>query len=314
MADNYRGRIPRIRWGSGYTNALDLDGFDEPNAWSEPLEGSEFALAPSRAEDAWIVADDYKLEGVARWIPREDVLSPRRATGWGGSSGWDAALRWMRQKNTMKFHPDARNLVVSPKMDTDADANGVVNDFTFATSGTITATPSLDSSAQRVAASGAAAGAYADVIATIYGILPGETLHASVAFQTAALVTMSPDLLVSFLDSAGAVINTVALGLGASGTFARSSTLSTAAAPSNAARARVTMRLIASAASSSGTVWWRQLVLARTSGDAASFLDNPSYDAVLVEPMKEKPTLEMNHRRAVRLVLRSPTGIEFAGY
>ncbi len=98
-------RTPKITWGTSFANTLGFLGpLDNAVAYGEPREGSEFLQATSGAEDAWIVGTDQVLEGDVRWIPG---VTSGSVTGWDGSTGWSAALAWLRAKNAARFYPDA---------------------------------------------------------------------------------------------------------------------------------------------------------------------------------------------------------------
>lgn len=101
------GKLPLIKWGTAFANTVTF-GFplDDWRAYSQPREGSVFTQASSGVEDAWILGTDYILSGVVRWIPTTDSSNPTR-TGWDGSTGWRACLEWGRQKNAVRFFPDA---------------------------------------------------------------------------------------------------------------------------------------------------------------------------------------------------------------
>lgn len=104
---DYRGVLPKITWGASFANTLSIGyALDNLSTWSEPREGSAWEQAPSGVEDAWLVGEDFLLEADVRWIPREDTVSPA-ATGWDGATGVRAFLTWARDKNELRFYPDA---------------------------------------------------------------------------------------------------------------------------------------------------------------------------------------------------------------
>lgn len=67
-------------------------------------EGSEFAQAPSGAEDAWITGRDYTFEGEFRFIPDKPSTSPERSVV-AGPQSWQAFLDYCRDKNDFRFAP-----------------------------------------------------------------------------------------------------------------------------------------------------------------------------------------------------------------
>lgn len=85
-----------IRWGLGNSSVLTI-GYpvDNLSVFSQPRNGSEFVQTMGGVEDAWITGVDYYLDATIRWIPNQGTAS---ATGWQGSQGWDAFLRWARDK------------------------------------------------------------------------------------------------------------------------------------------------------------------------------------------------------------------------
>lgn len=102
------GEIPKITWGAAFANTWELGyPMDQVTAWEEPRKDSEFAMAPSGEEDSWIIATDYLLAGLARWIPISNGTTPdgTTITGWDGATGVAAALSWLQAKNTGRFYP-----------------------------------------------------------------------------------------------------------------------------------------------------------------------------------------------------------------
>ncbi|HKB54588.1 MAG TPA: hypothetical protein VKD22_11355, partial [Ramlibacter sp.] len=79
---------------------------DNPVAYATPRAGSEWART-GNTEDAWLLGTDYWLEGEARWIPTTDTTVPVSATGWDGTSGWQAFLAWCWDGNAPHWYPDA---------------------------------------------------------------------------------------------------------------------------------------------------------------------------------------------------------------
>src|SRR5581483_7393698 len=104
---NYRITYPMIKWGAAFANTLHVGYWlDNVNAWDEPRAGSETVQSPSGAEDAWDVGTDYYLAGDITFIPTTDTADPL-ATGWDGTTGVRAFLAWARDKNLLRFYPDA---------------------------------------------------------------------------------------------------------------------------------------------------------------------------------------------------------------
>jgi hypothetical protein len=104
---NFRSTLPKFTWGAAFVNTLSVGYLlDNVKAGDEPRAGSAFDQTPSGVEDAWITGFDYTLEAELRWIPQTDTASPL-ATGWDGATGVRAFLQWARQKNQLRFFPDA---------------------------------------------------------------------------------------------------------------------------------------------------------------------------------------------------------------
>lgn len=322
---SYRGIRPRIRWGASFGNDLVLGyPLDDAIAYSLPREGSDWAIAPSGAEDAWIVGTDYFLEGDVRWIPGEP-RTDRPATGWdyhaaaGDARGVEAFLAWARQKNTLRYYPDGRNLLDSPRMDTDTDANGVVNDFASQQSGGMTVVYARDSvdGAQQVTVSAAgAAGNKAGVVQDYPAPLIGEVLSASVEVRLAALTNgMVAELALEALSSGGAVLASVVLG-GLTQTSYGRVAVNGLVVPAGAASVRFAARLVAAGATSTGELRARNAQLERRATASAAVVDNPGYrSCYLAEPTKDVPTLEtVSLLRRVRVKLRAVDGAPFTGY
>ena len=102
----YRTKAPKIEWGTGYSNTLDI-GYPLDN-WivsSRAFGESTFLQIESGEEDAWIINTEYYLEGDVRFIPTADETNPAR-TGWDAVNGVNSFLIWARQKNLFKFYPD----------------------------------------------------------------------------------------------------------------------------------------------------------------------------------------------------------------
>lgn len=82
---------------------------DEAVSFPVPQEGSQMVFVPSGEADGWDAGEMHILEGVIRWIPREDTVTPA-ATGWDGDAGWRAFLSWARRGNPFWYCPDASDL------------------------------------------------------------------------------------------------------------------------------------------------------------------------------------------------------------
>jgi hypothetical protein len=104
---NYRTKVPKILWGAAFANTLAIGYWlDNTAAGDEPRPGSEVVQAPSGIEEAWTIGTDFLLTGEVRYIPPTDTATPV-ATGWDGATGFRAFLAWARDKNVIRFYPDA---------------------------------------------------------------------------------------------------------------------------------------------------------------------------------------------------------------
>jgi hypothetical protein len=107
---SYRNTKPKITWGAAFANTLNIAyPLDAARSYALRREGSEDVQDESGNEDAWVVGIDHYLEGLVRWIPRIDGVSPEgnNATGWEGATGWRAALAWLWDKNVGRYYMDA---------------------------------------------------------------------------------------------------------------------------------------------------------------------------------------------------------------
>lgn len=321
----YRGIRPRIRWGATWGNDLVVPWpLDDAIAYGAPREGSDWVIAPSGASDAWIVGTDYYLEGDLRWLPGEP-RADRPASGWdyhatpGDARGVEGWLAWARQQNTLRYYPDGRNLLDSPRMSADSDANGVVTDFTAQQSGGMTVAYALDSTdgAQLVTVSAAGAAANrAGVVQDYPAPLIGELFSAAAEIRLASLTNgMTGELALEALTSGGAVLASVVLGGLTQTSFGRVAA-NGLVVPSSAASVRVAVRLVAASASSTGELRVRNASLERRSTASAAYVDNPGYRAcTLAEPRTDPPALETaSLLRRMRIRLRAADGAPFTGY
>lgn len=317
---NYRGIRPRLLWGSGYANALDLAApLEDVLSYSRPREGSEWIDTKAGGREAWLEGTDYLLAGRARWIPTETALvGGRRVSGWQGTDGWDAALQWLRDGNTGRYYPDGRNLVISPTMSTDSNADGVVDDWGRQDSGNITANYSIDgaNAAQQIAVSASVAGAYryAQVYQRIYSIAVGETI----AFSVECLISgaAGDGLLQIGYDCRqvdGTIVTQTIASVGATGSFARRA-VGAVVVPANTAYINFVLRFVSPAGGGTGTVKFRNAMVERKTAASSAFIDNPRYDVLLVEPTQDPPQPQNGRHRELPLLFRATGGALIPGY
>ena len=104
---SFRFARPKFTWGAAFVNALSIGyPLDSVKAGDEPRAGSAFDRSVAGIEDSWITGTDYLLTAMVRYIPQVDSASPL-ATGWDGTTGFRAFLAYARQKNLVRFFPDA---------------------------------------------------------------------------------------------------------------------------------------------------------------------------------------------------------------
>lgn len=319
----YRGLPSRIRWGGAslIANAVDIGyPLDAAVAYSQPREDSDFVKGA--VEDAWVPGHEYFLEGDVRWIPGEDRTPPAQ-TGWDGDRGVDAALRWLREKNTARFYPDARNLLL----------NGEMTDGTLRAGGETVAAEWSD--AARVGASALTitteAGNGQKLDATVTGAgtycIIGQEVPNLVAGET---VTVAAEVLcVNASANANAVVD---FGFNVAGGYLPTTyttpgfTLCALSAPNGgwvrysasgvvpAGYTWATIRLLALAATAAGgqVHMFVRNVSVRRDGSTAFVSGTPYCTVTLADPMAGAPDLEDDFTRRLRLKLRSTA--PFTGY
>lgn len=318
----YRGLRPRILWGATYQNEL-LVGypFDACVTWPEPREGSEQVMGPSGVEDAWTVATDYFLKGVWRWIPRTRTTNPY-ATGWNDTNGVRDFLTWARDKNPIRFYPDGRNLVASPALAVDSDADGVVDNFAASHDAALTTSFAVASdgqpqptTCQKIAVTAAAGNGGALVYQFVKNIQPGDVISCSVDCLIAAMAgSAQVECYLTFRDAGGASL--VTYNPGFSGVNAPNYTRIqnvNRVAPANTVDLRIMLFVRIMAAGATLTSFWKNLTIVRGPTSAA-FIDNPYKPCYLVEPMKGDPPLEADLTRQLPVTLRAADGTAFDGY
>lgn len=303
---DYRGLRPRILWGTstGVADAWDFGyPLDQANAYSLDREGSEQVQLVSGVEDASQAGQDYYLEGVARWIPPEDTLasgSVRRATGWNGTSGVDAARHWMRGKRVVRVCPDNRNLVLTPVAATDTNSDGVADDWSAVGTGGGIVRSIV--SGQRIVVTTVATGYYY-VRQRIPGLLATETVALGVDMTTSGLSGATGFAEVQALDSGGSVLSATHYQEGTSGRL----TQSAATLPTGTVAVYLNIGVRVTAGTGSGTVTFTNASLRRDGSTA--YTANPDVRAYFVPG--EPPTLERsNAHRALALRFRSTSAFE----
>ncbi|HRN54414.1 MAG TPA: hypothetical protein PK788_13035 [Gemmatimonadaceae bacterium] len=319
-----RGIRPFIVWGSAFPQERLIFGWplDDAIAYSLPRNGSEFIVLPSGVTDAWLTGHDSILAARVRSIPRVDELLPRPATGWEGAAGWDAFLRWAREGGAFTLYPDGRNHVLSPEMDTDTDANGVVNDFLSSTGGTagMTATFTRDGTdgAQQIGLTGTGdATSFAQVYQDLYGrFVEGMSLVISADVRHVSLVNAVANLRVQGLDASGVMITQSAASANAGASYGRVSVAYTV--PANTRRVRAIFRVTSNNTSAkSGSARCRDMMLEVGTTASASYVGQPGGVSCFLRSPLDAPagTLEKQiNYRALDLELRAVDGTSFTGF
>lgn len=318
---NYRRLPARILWGATYQNALDLGyPLDGAIAGSTPREGSEWAQGNSGAEDAWITAHDQWLQGDVRWIPRDDTIIPegRRHSGWNGTTGWRAFLEWARAKNVVRFYPDARNLVTLPRMSADGSGDGIADGWSKFLNPTATADFSIDAaqSAQKIVLTSSTPGAgyqRGEVNQRVYGLIAGVTLTFSVELMTASMAGDGHvDVGAQFFDGSDVLIRQDFTNNAPALAFERRAR--TVVVPALTAYAVISARMGSTNGGGTGTAWFRNYMVEQAPSASATFIDNPSLNCYVAEPMSDDPEAEQDFSRKLKLRLRTTNGAPFDGY
>lgn len=318
-----RGKPVRIRWGDTYEKALQIGyPLDEAKAYSKPRAGSEFVQSPSGVEDAWIVGYDQFLAGVARWLPAADRGGPPAQTGWDGTRGFGAFLEWAWKKNVLKVHPDGRNLLLTPTLRVDTDANGVPNDWERVIEEGLEAATggvhSTDGTWVNINGNTAGGTRFAFFRQNIRGVIGGGQYCASVVLETGGLANgIMARIAISGSNEAGTP------GLGHAETanvIANQGPTRISVAfnpPVGVIAAQFAMLIeVPAGGASDGTFHFKDAMLEVDRSTASSTLiESPSMDCYLVSPgLDEEPDQENDFLRRVPLLLRSTDGSVFTGY
>jgi hypothetical protein len=271
MAD-WIERTPRIVWGDDLDKVLDFgQPFDNPHAYDLPGEGSEQARTPAGAVSAWLRPRMYFLEGEARNVPGfRSSASGQPATGWFDADGFAAFLRWAQDGNAFYLYPDNRNLVELPWMTGDGDADGVADGFIEVITGAANITGEdvvMDGARQKCFFTGSTGGGQGNigVRTTVYGIVEGDVISASVSLEVTGLLNSArAQFILEFIDAAGVVVgSTFTTTVTANQADTRITNLNRTA-PATAVGVRITCRANAQAVAG-GVIntWWHSLLVRR---------------------------------------------------
>lgn len=313
---SYRGRVPRIRWGSTLQDEIVFGlPLERPKSFGQPREGREEAQAPSGVEDAWTLGTDRMLLGAVRMIPTEDRLPYPRSTGWLGSAGWDAFLEYARDKGGFRVYPDSRNLLDSPRLTTDTNADGVANDWPSAAAANATTAFSVGAGGQTISvtANSSATPRASLVKQRIAAVLPGETLALTALLSgTVTAGAFQASLSIDWYTSAGALISSSSA-LWAPGAATRRGLA--AVAPANTAYAYAVLSVWLSGSADLGNATFTDVRVSRGGTAADAFVDASFYhNAYLVAPMSGPPDDEAHpeFRRISQLTVRDADGLRFS--
>lgn len=168
-----------------------------------------------------------------------------------------------------------KNLLRSPHLDTDTDANGVVDDWQKDGSLKTEAVYSLDAveGAQKIAVVDASAAGYANIVPNLlewYPAAEGETAVLSAAAKVAAVSNAEGYLIIHWLDSGGGIIGGPSVSFTQT-TLDRVSLVTPAPAATAAMRPLLSLRVLG--AGGDGEVWFKDVQLERAPA-ATAFDDN----------------------------------------
>jgi hypothetical protein len=319
MAD-YRQIAPRIFWGASLSSAADFGyPLDNVQADSPPRDGSSWVQGPSGDDDSWITGYDYTLEGDYRWIPKDHTADgPRFMSGWDPSDGVREFLKFARDRNVLRFHPDSRNLVPYPKLNADSNSDGIVDGWGSSTGGVSTLSFDATNAAQRVLVNGGGntTGSlqYGGINQIVARALPGEQFCITAEYRLTAVVNgVQLDLAIHFLDGAGSIVGTSdTLGNAAAGFTVLSSGLVTAPAGTVSVQA-LPLLSVPNGATSAGDLRVRNVMIRRANA-STTFIDNPFITVKLIDPMQgAADQRESDGTRKLRLKFRNIT-TPFDGY
>jgi hypothetical protein len=226
-------------------------------------------------------------------LPIPEVVGPRRETLGAGAP----VVYRFRTDHTLALRipnlrgPSARNLVVSPRMDTDTDGNGIVNNFASAADVGFTSTFSLDAaeSAQKLVVTASPAGGN-KVIGVLQGFTPvtvGDVRAGSFEVKFSGLTNgMTGEVLLVALTSGGVYIAGYPIVTGLTNTAWTRVLIPALTIPATAVSLQLYARLNAPSAAATGTMWVRRANLERKAAPTAWFLDSPT-DLAIAYALKE---------------------------
>lgn len=308
---NYRALAPRITFGTDYTGSLTLRyPLSEVTSYGQSREDSTLAVAPSGIEDAWVTGDDEFLKGTIHHIPQ---TGSDGATGWDDENGYTDFLTVARTKELIRYHPDGRNVIVYGELNT-VDGIGVATGFTSFTSLT-DAVFSLDDEAQRVTVTASHTGSYrqAGVKQTYYDVRPGEVFSARLDAKLSYSGTCRAIVVLQYWSANG--VRVLDSG-GSTNTQDAWTTITNEnrTAPLGTAYLSIEARFEPTVAGSTGSVWFKNLTVFRSTTAPTEFIPNPFTTAYLMEPMNGGVALDPNGERSMDLILRASGSGVFNGY
>lgn len=310
---SYRLTPPVIRWGATLQNAVYFPfPMDSVFSGSEPRPGSEQVQYVSGIRDAWRVGTDYILTGTHRWLAQSDTLYYPRCTGWDGASGLRAALEYLQDEHAFNWHPDGRNLITAPLMNADADANGIVDDFTSVGGTGVTFAFDGAAVAQKITVTGTTPTGFFYVYQEI-PVIAGELLTFSAEYKVSGVTNAVGRIIIQALDSGGAGLDGGQAVDNLTATVFTRVGCPTYTVPAGVVHLRCFLEIHVTGATPAGSIWWRNAMVRRDSTDT-TFVDNPRITGCyLVEPMQFSPANESDGSRQLVMKITNPAS-EFAGY
>lgn len=313
-----------IDWGPAYANTLWVPYFDNATSWGEPAEDHETLRMPSGYRTAWLPSEVQKLAGDVAWIPTVDTLDPY-ATGWDGTTGWRAALAWMRvhEENRPRVRVDDRNRYRLPTLSVDSNADGIADGHVIFRSLPATAY-AMEGGAQKITASFTGANQLAGIQATYqppaWVGMPATAYSVSAKVTRAGATTGNLQLVMrrEFRSAANTMLSFSYLVLATdpnASDFVRYTVLDSALPPAGTASVALYPALRSMVdASATGSVALLSNVQAEW-GAFSTFVNSDVYiESYLVEPLKGEPLPESDGTRRIRVQFESYTGATYDGY
>lgn len=99
---------PAILWGDNFENVLTFaEPVDQLITGRTYREGSSWVQSQAGSEDAYLLNYDFQFSGTLHHIPNNTITTPTLQSGWSGSVGVQAFLKWARRKRQFRVCPDS---------------------------------------------------------------------------------------------------------------------------------------------------------------------------------------------------------------